>query len=107
MELLQWFINFLIKELLVVVLKMKMFVIQNYRRNYPNQLLKTSKKRKVNLPFIDNIWVEDLAYMQLISKFNKLIRFLLCVVDIYKKYAWNIPAKDKNGITITNAFKKI
>ena len=39
--------------------------------------------------------------MQLISK------FLLCVIDIYSKYAWIIPLKDKKGITITNAFEKI
>ena len=44
--------------------------------------------------------------MQLISKFNKLISFLLCVIDIYRKYAWIIPLKDKKGISITNAFKK-
>ena len=44
--------------------------------------------------------------MQLISKFNKEFRFLLCVIYIYIKYAWVIPLKDK-GITITNAFQKI
>ena len=69
-------------------------------------IVKNFKKRKVNSPFIDNICVEDLAYMQLISKFNKLIRFLLCVIDIYRKYAWIIPVKDKKGTTITNGFKK-
>ena len=45
--------------------------------------------------------------MQLISKFNKVIRFLLCVIDIYSKYAWVISLKDEKGITITNAFQKI
>ena len=45
--------------------------------------------------------------MQLISKFNKGFRFLLFVIDIYSKYAWVIPLKDKKGITITNAFQKI
>ena len=45
--------------------------------------------------------------MQLISKCNKGIRFSLCVIDIFSKYAWVIPLKDKNGITITNAFQKI
>ena len=45
--------------------------------------------------------------MQLISKFNKGFRFLLCVIDIYSKYAWVITLKDKKGITITNAFQKI
>ena len=44
--------------------------------------------------------------MQLISKFNKRICFLLCVIDNYSKYAWVIPLKDKKGITITNAFQK-
>ena len=44
--------------------------------------------------------------MQLISKFNKGIRFLLCVTDIFSKYAWVIPLKDKKGITITNALQK-
>ena len=45
--------------------------------------------------------------MQLISKFNKGFRFLLCVIDIVSKYAWVFPLKDKKGITITNAFQKI
>ena len=45
--------------------------------------------------------------MQLISKFNKGIRFLLFVIDIYSKYAWVVPLKDKKGVTIVNAFQKI
>ena len=46
--------------------------------------------------------------MQLISDYlNKRFRFLLCVIDIFSKYAWVAPLKDKKGITITNAFQKI
>ena len=45
--------------------------------------------------------------MQLISKFNKGFRFLLYVIDIFSKYAWVVPLKDKNGIGIVNAFPKI
>ena len=45
--------------------------------------------------------------MQLISKFNKAFRFLLCVIDIFSKYAWVVPLKDKKGISIVNAFQKI
>ena len=45
--------------------------------------------------------------MQLISKFNKGLRFLLCVIDIFNKYTWVFPLKDKKGISITNAFQKI
>ena len=45
--------------------------------------------------------------MQLIRKFNKGIRYLLCVTDIFNKYAWIIPLKDKKGVTIVNAFQII
>ena len=62
------------------------------------------EKRKINSPFIDNIWVADIAGIQLIRKFNEGFRFLLCVIDIDRKYAWVIPLKHKKGITIINAF---
>ena len=45
--------------------------------------------------------------MQLISKFNKGFRFLLCAIDIFTKYAWALPLKYKKGVTITNAFQKV
>ena len=45
--------------------------------------------------------------MQLISKFNKGFRFLLCVIDIFSKYAWVVPLKDKKGGSIVDAFQKI
>ena len=57
--------------------------------------------------FRDNIWGADLTDMQLLSKFNKGFRFLLCVIDIFSKYAWVVPLKDKKGISIVNAFQKI
>ena len=50
-------------------------------------IIKKIKKRKVQSPFIDTIWGTDLAEMQLISKFDKGIRFLFCNIDIYSKYA--------------------
>ena len=56
--------------------------------------------------FRDNIWGADLTDMQLLSKFNKGFRFLLCVIDIFSKYAWVVPLKDKKGISIVNAFQK-
>ena len=68
--------------------------------------IRKSNKRKVHSLLIDNIWGTDLAHMQLISKFNKGFRFLLCVIDIYSKCAWVIPLKNKKGITITHAFQK-
>ena len=70
-------------------------------------IIRKFKKRKVHSSFIDNIWGADLADMQIISKFSKGFRFLLCVIDIYSKYAWVISLKDEKGISITNAFRKI
>ena len=57
--------------------------------------------------FRDNIWGTDLADMQLLSKFNKGFWFLLCVIDIFSKYAWVVALKDKKGISIVNAFQII
>ena len=70
-------------------------------------VIRKFKKRKVHSSFRDNIWGVDLADMQLLSKFNKEFRFLLCVIDIFSKYAWVIPLKDKKGISIVNVFQKI
>ena len=58
-------------------------------------IIRKFKKRKVHSGFKDNIWGSDLVDMQLISKFNKGFRFLLCVIDIFSKYAWVVPLKDK------------
>ena len=49
-------------------------------------IIKTFKKRKIHAAFKDNIWGADLADMQLLSRYNKGIRFLLCVFDIFSKY---------------------
>ena len=45
--------------------------------------------------------------MQSINKFNKGFRYLLCVSDIFSKYAWIVPLKDKNGVGIVNEFQSI
>ena len=70
-------------------------------------IIRNFKKRTVYSGFKDNIWGADLADMQLISKFNKGFRFLLCVIDIFSKYAWVFPLKDKKGISIAGAFQKM
>ena len=64
-------------------------------------------KRTVYSGFKNNIWGADLADMQLISKFNKGFRLLLCVIDIFSKYAWVFPLKDKKDVSIVDAFQKI
>ena len=44
--------------------------------------------------------------MQSLSKYNKGIKYLLCGIDLFSKYAWVGPTKDKKGTSIVNAFKK-
>ena len=70
-------------------------------------IIKKKTKKTVYSGFKDNIWGADLADMQLINKFNKGFKLLLCVIDIFSKYAWVVPLKDKKGIKITDAFQKI
>ena len=70
-------------------------------------IVRKLNKRKLYSSFKDNIWGVDLADMQLLSKFNKGIRFLLCVIDIFSKYAFVVPLKDKKGASIVNAFQSI
>ena len=54
-------------------------------------IIRNFKERTVFSRFKDNTWSSVLANMQLISKFNKGFRFLLCVIDIFRKYAWVVP----------------
>ena len=70
-------------------------------------IIKKFKKRKVYSSFRDNIWGIDLADMQLLSKYNKGIKYLLCAIDLFRKYAWVVPLKDKKGFSIINTFQKI
>ena len=47
------------------------------------------------------------ADMQLRSKYNKGIRYSLCVIDVFSKYAWIVPLSNKKRVTIVNAFQSI
>ena len=70
-------------------------------------IIRKLNKRKVYSQFKDNIWGVDLADMQSLSRKNKGIKYLLCAIDLYSKYAFVIPLKDKKRISIVNAFNKI
>ena len=69
------------------------------RKNYP--------RRKIVVNHIDEIFAADLVEMQKFAKLNKGYRYLLTCIDIFSKYSWVIPLKDKRGITIKNALQKI
>ena len=70
-------------------------------------VIRKFKRRRVYSSFKDSIWGTDLADMQLVSKYNKGIRFLLCIIGFFSKYAWVVPLKDKKGATIVDTFQNI
>ena len=76
-------------------------------KELPKPIIKTFKKRTLYSGSKDYIWGADLADMQLISKFNNGFRFLICVIDIFSKYAQVVLLKDKKGLSIVNFVQKI
>ena len=73
--------------------------------NFINRLL--FKKQKVYSSFRDNIQGVDLAdtTKHALSEYNKGIKYLLCAIDLFRKYGWVFPLKDERGISIVNAFQ--
>ena len=65
------------------------------------------KKRRVLVNGIDKIWAADLVDMQVFSKFNRGVKYLLAVIDLLSKYGWLIPLKDKTGKSVASALKTI
>ena len=81
-----------------------------------NELLAKELHKPITRKYKKEKFISDLKIIygqliqlifQLISKFNKVFRFLLCVIDIFSKYTWVVPLKDKKGVTIVDAFQKI
>ena len=70
-------------------------------------IIRKFKKRRLHSIFKDNIRGADLADMQVISKYNKGVRFLLCIIDIFSRYAWVVSLKNKKGASIVDAFQSI
>ena len=65
------------------------------------------EKHRVLVNDIDKIWAADLADMQAFSKFNRGIKYLLAVIDVFSKYGWLIPLKDKTGKSVASALKTV
>ena len=70
------------------------------------ELTDQNQSWKIHCFHIDSMWGVDLADMQLISKFNKGFILLFCVIDIYSKYAWVIPLKDKKELQLLMLFQE-
>ena len=58
-------------------------------------IIRNFNERKVYSSFTDNIWGDELADKQSLSKYNKGIKYLLCAIDLFSKYAWIVPLRDK------------
>ena len=65
------------------------------------------EKRHVFAKQIDDIWATDLVDMSLFSKYNKGYKFLLTVINVYSKYGWIIPLKNKTGNEVASALVKL
>jgi len=70
-------------------------------------VVKKFRKRKVHVNGIDKIWAADLVDMQSFSKFNRGAKYLLTVIDVFSKFGWMLPLKDKTGVSVANALKEI
>ena len=67
-------------------------------------ITKNFRKRKVISKGIDKIWAADLVEMQKYSKWNKGVKYLLMVIDVFSKYGWIKPLKDKKTESVSLAF---
>ena len=91
------------KKNLVKVVFLQSQII-NLKMNFIGRLLENLREEKF-IHLLETIF--DLADMQSLSKYNKGIRYLLCSIDFFSKYAWAVPLKDKRGITVVNVFQNI
>ena len=87
---------------------------QHLAEELHKSIIRKFKKRKLHSLFKDNIWRADLLDIQLICRYNKGIKFLLCEdinnIDIFGKYAWIVPLKDKKSVSrccISRYFKTV
>ena len=80
-------------------------------KTFSNEVHKPRRKifqrRKVFVNSIDEIWAMDLASMENIADDNKGFKFILCIIDVFSKYAWCIPLKNKSSSTVLDAVKKV
>ena len=72
-----------------------------------HRAIKKIPKRRVYVHSIDQTWAVDLADMKQYSKQNKHYKYLLAVIDVFSKYGWLIPLKNKTGLTVSEAFKTL
>ena len=88
-----------------VLLTIRLNKIYNQLRNCKKTIIRNFKKPTVYFGFKGNIWGADLADMQSMSKYNKEMKYLLCAIDLFSKYAWVVSIKDKKVSVQLTHFK--
>ena len=90
---------------------MLLLFVENWQEKLADELHTPTKRnftqRRVIVNKIDEIWAADLVDMQKFSKWNRGYKYLMMVIDVFSKYGWIIPLKDKKGESVLNAFKTI
>ena len=75
--------------------------------NFIGRLFENSRDEKFIHRLDNNMSAVDLAHMQSLGKYSRGIKYLLCAIGLFSKYAWVVPLKDKRRITVINAFQKL
>ena len=65
------------------------------------------KRSRIVVAGIDDQWSTDLMDMVKFTKSNQGVRFILVVIDVFSKYLWLRPLKDKKGLSVAKAFESI
>ena len=92
--------------------KLKRTAVKNwlsYQDSYTlhKPVRKNFQRRRVTVGGIDHQWQADLIDIQRLKKYNEHYSYLLCVIDVFSKYAWVVPLKNKTGTTLVQAFENI
>ena len=73
---------------------------------FSSQITKFRRERIIPL-YKDKTWSADLIDKSSLIKYKNIYKFILTILDIFEKYAWGVPLKNKSGLSITNGFKTI
>ena len=97
----------IVSRLIGTKVKFGMGVTKSLAEELHKPVRRKFKRRRVLVNGIDKIWAADLVDMQAFSKFSWGVKYLLVVIDIFSKYGWLIPLKDKTGKSVASALESI
>src|SRR5690606_28357927 len=80
---------------------------EKFAEEIHHQVRRKFKRRKVIVTGLDKIWAMDLASMESFTDYNKGYKYILCIIDVFSKYAWCVPLKNKTGSSILKAVKDV